>query len=179
MELFGITILTSFLFCLAGGLFFADKTPLRSFLAEFPRSRKLAHLFISLSVFWFLYRHVSQLSEADFGEYKVLIGILSIGIAIGSCFFVSDFLAVRGLSILILFYSREALDLAFLQEPASRLYLVAIVYALVIGAIYFGAWPFKMRDFMKWVLSKRTRSRNLGLLLILNGVLMTITALSY
>ena len=69
-----------------------------------------------------------QLSEADFGEYRLYIGGIAIFIGVSSYVYVRDFLAVRALCILVLFYSREVLDAAFLQEPVTRLFLVSIIY---------------------------------------------------
>ena len=31
---------------------------------------------------WFLWRHVAFLSEADFGNYKLLIGTVALGVAV-------------------------------------------------------------------------------------------------
>ena len=72
---------------------------------KFPRSQKLSILLLALGLGWFLHRHVQNLSNADFGEYKVLIGGLASAVAVLSYLFVKDFLAVRALCILALFYS--------------------------------------------------------------------------
>ena len=92
-----------------------------------------------------------HLSEADFGEYRWYIGGIAIFIGVSSYVYARDFLAVRALCILVLFYSREVLDAAFLQEPVTRLFLVSVIYLLVVAALYFGAWPYKMRDFLDWL----------------------------
>ena len=81
---------------------------------------------------WFLYRHVFQLSEADFGDYKLIISLVTLFIFFSSFIFTSDFLAVRGLSIVILLYAREVLDAAFLQEPTSRLVHGSVIYLFII-----------------------------------------------
>ena len=64
---------------------------------------------------------------------------------------VKDFLAVRSLSIICLFYSREVLDSAWLQDSPGRLLLVTITYFIIVAALYFGAWPFRFRDFFIWL----------------------------
>ena len=106
MDLFTYTIVTSLGLLLAGFTFTLNKDAWNKYILSFPRSTKLSLLFMGLSLLWFLVGHVSNLSEADFGEYKILIGTIGVGIAVGAFFFVNDFLAVRGLSILLLFYSR-------------------------------------------------------------------------
>ncbi len=125
MDIFHFAIVTSFALLLTGVGFALDKDALNKRILSFPRSQKLSLLFLGLGLVWFLVGHVSHLSEADFGDYKMLIGLAGVAIAVGSFFFVNDFLAVRGLSILMLFYSREVLDSAWMLESQSRLLLVA------------------------------------------------------
>ena len=88
----------------------------------FARSNKAAVILLSASLIWFIYRYVQNLSEADFGNYKLIIGLVAVFIYFGSFALVKDFLAVRALSIICMFYSREVLDSAWLQDSPNRLY---------------------------------------------------------
>ena len=175
MNLFTYTIVTSLGLLLAGFTFALNKDVWNKYICSFPRSTKLSLLFMGLSLLWFLVGHVSNLSEADFGEYKILIGTIGVGIAVGAFFYVNDFLAVRGLSILLLFYSREVLDSAFLHESQSRLLLVSIIYLIIVLSLYLGAWPYRIRDFFAWIFDQANRSRNFGVLLILLGVVLGVS----
>jgi hypothetical protein len=177
MELFQLSILTSFLLFAAGILFVSSRDSLHSLILGFPRSLKLSVLLLALGLSWFIARHVIQLSEADFGEYRWYIGGIAIFIGVSSYIFVQDFLAVRALCILALFYSREVLDAAFLQEPATRLFLVSIIYLIVAGALYFGAWPYRMRDFLGWLFDKPIRRSSFGFGLL--GCAMVLLGLSF
>ena len=179
MDLFIYTILTSLGLLLAGFTFVLNNDVWNRYIRSFPRSTKLSLLFMGLSLVWFLVRHVSNLSEADFGEYKILIGTIGIGIAVGAFFFVNDFLAVRGLSVLLLFFSRELLDSAFLHESQSRLPLVSIIYLIIVLSLYFGAWPYRIRDFFTWIFDQANRSRNFGMVLILLGVVLGVSTFAY
>ena len=120
---------------------------------------------LTLSLAWFLFRYVQNLSEADFGKYKLVIGLVAIFIFFGSFALVKDFLAVRSLSILCLFYAREVLDSAWLQDPPARLFLVTITYILIVSALYFGAWPYRFRDFFEWLAENNKRVQILSVLL--------------
>ncbi|MBT3635427.1 MAG: hypothetical protein HN531_00685 [Opitutae bacterium] len=162
MELFGFSILTSFLLFAVGFLFASGRSSIHSFIRGFPRSLKLAVFLLALALSWFIARHVMNLSEADFGEYRWYIGGIAIFIGVSSYVFVRDFLAVRAFCILALFYSREVLDAAFLQEPTTRLFLVSIIYLIIVGALYFGAWPYRMRDFLDWLFDKPARPARFG-----------------
>ena len=88
-----------------------------------------------------------------------------------------DFLAVRSLSILCLFYAREVLDSAWLQDPPARLFLVTITYILIVSALYFGAWPYRFRDFFEWLAENSKRVQILSVLLSIIG--LTMLALSF
>ena len=101
---------------------------------------------MTISLGWFLFRYVQNLSEADFGNYK-RYWFVAVFIYFGSFALVKDFLAVRSLSIICLFYSREVLDSAWLQDSPGRLLLLTITYFIIVAALYFGAW-FRFRDFI-------------------------------
>ena len=169
------TMITATAFLILGGCLLAKNEKLDDFIKNFPRSKKLSILFMSCGSVWFLYRHVLNLGEADFGDYKSFIAIITLFILISSFIFTQDFLAVRGISIALLLYSREVLDAAFLQEPLSRLVLVSTTYFLIICALYFGAWPYRMRDLITYLYDKPKRKMVLGYFLFLNSISLFIS----
>jgi hypothetical protein len=120
-----------------------------------------------------------HLGEADFGEYKTIIVLISICILFSAFFLTKDFLAVRALSILILLYSREVLDAAFLQEPSARLFLVAVIYILISVALYLGAYPYRMRDFLTFIYREKSRPKYLGIAVVGCGLVLSFSVLSY
>ena len=179
MNLFEATILTAVFLLVAGTALAVDRSSLNSLIRKFPRSQKLSILFLSIGMAWFVFRHVKNLSDADFGEYRFFIGVIALLICVFSYVFVRDFLAVRALCILCLFYSREALDAAFLQEPNTRLFLVSIIYLLVVASLYFGAWPYRMRDFLNWLFGKPSRSSKFGFAIVACGLVLFGLSFTY
>lgn len=177
--------LVYFTLCTSGflgllGLFLTFKSfKAEEVIRKFLRSQKASILLLAIGLFWFLFHHVQNLGEADFGEYKFIIGLIGVFIAVSSYFFINDFLAVRALCILLLFYSRLALDSAFLQEPQSRLFLVTVIYFIVMCAIYFGAWPYRLRDLLNWLYGNSKRSILLGVSFICYSLVLLGVALSY
>ena len=71
-----------------------------------------------------------------------------------------------------MFYSREVLDSAWLQDSPSRLYLVSITYIIIVAALYFGAWPFRFRDFFVWLDKKEHGVKLLSLSFSMIGLSM-------
>ena len=161
------------------GFLFSRSNNIRSIILGFPRSKRCSFWFVGISTLWFLGRHVAFLSEADFGNYKLLIGAIALGTGILSFVFVADFLAVRGLAMMILLWSREVLDAAFLNDALSRLILVSVVYILIVLSIYFGAWPYKMRDFLEWLNQRSVRMSAFGWIFTLVGILIISLSFSY
>lgn len=172
MNLQSFCFFTSLILIVVACCFFPDSEKWTNKLKKLPRSKTLSFISMSLGAIWFLYRHVLNLSEADFGDYKSVITLVSVFILVSSFYFTKDFLAVRGICILLLFYSREALDAAYLVESQSKLILVTLIYLLIIAALYFGSWPYRMRDFMDYIFTNKIRSRFLGALLLVNGLLL-------
>jgi hypothetical protein len=178
MDLFFFTITTALLIGLLGVFFFLFRNK-NNQLSTLLRSPKATILLLGISLFWFLYRHVQSLGDADFGEYKVTIGLIAVFIAVSSYFLINDFLAVRSICILLLFYAREVLDSAFLQEPTTRLFLVSVVYFMIVLSIYFGTYPYRLRDFLKWLYNKSNRPIFLGSTLVICSIILLWVSFTY
>src|SRR6267154_309747 len=76
---------------------------------KFPRSVPWGCALMILGTGWFLW-NLSQESISDFETYKnvLLAGFAAIGI--GSCIYVQDFLAVRGLAVVFLLLAKLMVD---------------------------------------------------------------------
>ncbi len=172
MSLFQFSITTSLILTLLGLIAWLRRNSLCESMLSFGRSNKASVFLLTVCLIWFLFRYVRTLSEADFGNYKLVIGLVAVFIYFGSIALVRDFLAVRSLSILCLFYSREVLDAAWLQDPPGRLFLVTISYIIIVSALYFGAWPYRFRDFFQWLMKKNVRVQTLSISIFLIGIVM-------
>src|SRR6266496_3329526 len=68
---------------------------------KFPRSLPWGFALMLLGTVWFLW-NLSQESISDFASWKNVLFAGFAGIGIGTCLFVQDFLAVRGLAVVLL-----------------------------------------------------------------------------
>jgi hypothetical protein len=179
VSLYTATLYPGLALLLLGLAFLWNGLPFQRALHAFPRSESATILLFGAASLWFL-SLVYHLSPADFGDYRVpLLALFSV-IAVGAYFVTRDFLAVRGLAILLLLASRPLLDAAFLQPPQSRLFLVAFVYFIMIPAgLFLGALPYLLRDFLNWLAQKPLRPRALGATFFLYGLLLAYTASTY
>ena len=144
----------------------------------FLRSAKAAVIPFGGSGLWFLYT-LSQLGESDFGNTRGLLMAVFGGAGILAFFYLSVFLSVRGLCVFSLLLSREFLDSAFMQEPTSRLVLVSLAYALVVAALYLGAVPYRLRDFLTFLYEKPKRARAFGAAMLFCAAALVIASTTY
>jgi hypothetical protein len=146
---------------------------------SFPRSRRAAYVLFGAGAAWFLYI-VTQLTEADFGNYKLVLFVVFAAIALLSFRLVPDFLAVRGLAVLVLLGAGSFLTAAFMQwDYPQRLFMVAFVYLAIIAALFLAGYPYRLRDFFEWLFARPSRARTLGALCGGYGLLLAIVSFTY
>ncbi|MCX6954814.1 MAG: hypothetical protein NTV51_21870 [Verrucomicrobia bacterium] len=148
-------------------------------LKGFPRSPVATYVLFGVGAAWFLYG-IWHLSSADFGEYRKLLFVAFAAIAALSFKCVPDFLAVRGGCVVVLMGAMPLLDAAYMEyEKPQRLLMVSLVYLSLALAIWLGAQPWRMRDFLGWLFARPGRARAIGGALSGYGVLLSIVAFTY
>jgi hypothetical protein len=135
-----------------------NPTAFRASVRKFPRSLPCGYVLMLLGTGWFLW-NLSQESISDFASYKdkLLIGFAGIGVA--TCIFVQDFLAVRGLAIVLLLLAKLMVDTGrlALSETHWVLLIQTWAYLLVIAGIWFTVSPWRLRDFLQWATASEKR----------------------
>jgi hypothetical protein len=127
---------------------------------KFPRSLGWGYALMLLGTAWFLW-NLSQESIADFASYKNILfgGFAAIGI--GTCIFVQDFLAVRGLAIVLLLLAKVMVDIGRprLADTSWTLVIQTLAYILVVGGIWFTVSPWRVRDILEWHVATEQRTK--------------------
>ncbi len=142
------------------------------------RSKPAAIVFLTLATGWFVWK-LMHLGAPDFGNYKHWLILLFVVSSILSYFYIPDFLAVRGLAALLLLFSDAVLDAAYMEEPASRLFLVGFTYLVIIACMYLASLPYRLRDFFSWLYQSSARARFMAAILLIYGLLLGYVAFSY
>jgi hypothetical protein len=178
MSLFAASIIPALLLLLVGIPLLVDLSPVKAAIRAFPRSAPVGYVVFSAAAVWFLY-NILHLSNADFGEYRVLL-LIGFGlVAILSFRSVPDFLGVRGASALVLVAASPFLDAAYMQyDKPARLFMVSLVYVALALSIWLGAQPWRLRDFFEWLFAREARSRVVGGLFVAYGVVLCGAAFS-
>lgn len=173
------TILTGLILLGKGAWFLSSNAKTQALTKASLRNKPVTGVLLVLATAWFIY-HLVHLGPSDFGDYKHYMILFVTGVAVGSWFYVPDFLAVRAACGLNLLYAQLMLKSAFAHyELPQRLFLVSIIYIGICGALYFGALPYRMRDLLNWLYDKPLRSRLLGCFMALYGLILLGTSFTY
>lgn len=181
MSLTFATLLVGLILIGLGSLLLVSNSLIVSLLKGFPRSQAAAIVFFGGGALGFIYQ-VYGMSAADvigFSSPTPFVFLFA-ALAVLSFIYLPEFLAVRGLSVVILVGAWPLLMSAYgkYQLP-ERLFLVSALYVAVSFAIYLGASPFRLRDFLEWLYRVPGRARVLGAGLTAYGVLLAAVAFTY
>ena len=144
-------------------------------LRRFPRSLPWGYALMLLGTAWFLY-NLSRESIADFATYKnfLFAGFALVGI--GSCVFVRDFLAVRGLAVVLLLLAKLMVDTGrpHLGETPWVLLIQAWAYLLVLAGMWFTIAPWRLRNLLEWTTASANRFKKTCGLCLAFGLLVRV-----
>jgi hypothetical protein len=168
------------IFLVALGLALAlANAPAGAALKSFPRSPSAAAIFFGGGSIWFL-ANVWNLSPADFGDYHLPLFVAFGLIAVLAFKSVPDFLAVRGVCLLVFLAASPLLGAAYMEyDHPQRLFLVTFVYICIALSIWLAVQPWRVRDFIAWLLARPGRGRGFGVLLAAYGILLCGLAFTY
>jgi hypothetical protein len=138
---------------------------------KFPRNLAAGVLLMLLGTAWFVW-NVNQEPIADFSAFKpyMMAGFIAVGVL--SCVFVQDFLAVRGLAVVLLLLGKLMVDTGrpHLGESPFVLVIQAWAYVFILLGIWFTITPWKLRDLLSWATATEERTR------LLSGVRLAFAA---
>lgn len=127
---------------------------------RFPRNYGIGVALMLVATAWFV-SNVNREPIADFSAYKPAMLVAFTAIGVGSCIFVRDFLAVRGLAVLLLLLAKLMVDTgrAHIGQSPFVLIIQAWGYVLVLAGIWFTVTPWRLRDFINWATASEARVR--------------------
>jgi hypothetical protein len=150
----------------------------KQWLLDFPRSLFLGRVFLVVAVAWCIWLILTM----DLGEFAAVrhpMAIAAFFCGVLTWIFVEEFLSVRALSILFLLAADVLLCAAFLQPPVSRLWLVFLAYAWILGGLFCVGLPWLMRDALAWFTKSDWRLRLAAAAGVAYGLLLVISAAAF
>lgn len=151
----------------------------REAMRKFPRSLPWGYFLVGLGTFWFLL-NLNQESIADFARFKPamlaafgLLGLLT-------CVFVRDFLAVRGLAVVLMLLAKLMVDTGrpLLGETPWVLLIQTSAYVFVIAGMWFTISPWRLRDLLNWSTASEQRIRTGSGIRLALALLITVLGLT-
>jgi hypothetical protein len=130
-------------------------------LRKFPRHLPAGFVLMLLGTAWFIW-NVNVEKNSDFAHMKpyMMTGFTVVGV--GACFYVQDFLAVRGLSVVLLLLAKLMLDTQRWHESGWRLVIAVWAYVLIVVGIWFTVSPWRCRNWIQWNTANDQRLRVLS-----------------
>ncbi len=127
---------------------------------KLPRNLPVGIALMLLGTAWFLWI-VNQEPIADFSAYKPVMMIAFAAVGVLTCVFVQDFLAVRGLAVVLMLLGKLMVDTGRPHLGTSPWVLVIQVwaYVLIIAGMWFTVTPWKFRDFIEFATATDKRIR--------------------
>src|ERR1035438_8794682 len=125
-----------------------------------PRNVPVGVALVLLGTAWFLWI-VNAEPIADFSAYKPMMMIAFAAVGLLTCVFIQDFLAARGLAVLLLLLGKLMLDTGrpHLGESAWVLVIQAWAYIWIVTGIWFTITPWKLRDLIEFATATEARTR--------------------
>ena len=146
-------------------------------LRKFPRSQRWGFALMGLGTIWFLW-NLNNESISDFAAYKgvMLVGFGAVGLL--TCIFVRDFLAVRGLAVVLLLLAKLMIDTARWHDSEWRLVISTWAYVWIIAGMWFTISPWRLRDLIQWSTANESRVRVGSALRLALGALVLVLGLT-
>jgi hypothetical protein len=127
-------------------------------IKRFPRAIGVGSVLIVLATVWFVY-NLKVESIADFEPMKPYLMIILVALGVGTCLFLQDFIAVRGLAALMLLVAKLMVDAG--RPHLGESPLVEVNQYLAYFFVALGMWltisPWRLRDWFDWATASNGR----------------------
>lgn len=158
------------------------------FLKKFPRDHMAGQILLGIGMVWFWLLiapdtlGIFSSLTMDLGEFNGAKRFLRIAVPVTFilvCISVKEFLAVRALGLLGLMIAAPLLEAAFLKDPASRILIPLLAYALIIKSMFWIGMPYTFRDAADWLTARGSRLRSWAAGSLVYGLLILTCALLF
>ena len=146
-------------------------------LQRFPRQVFPGVVLMLGGTAWFLWNlYTSNLT--DFAEWRPIMYAGFSLLGIGCCFFVQDYLSVRGAAVVALLACDRILDIQRNADSGWRVVLALWCYLVIVLSVWWVGSPWRVRDLAGWLTGAPKRMTGAGLILSAFGALVAGLALT-
>jgi hypothetical protein len=145
---------------------------------RFPRNVPVGIGLMLLGTAWF-FLNLYRSNLDDFREWRPIIYAAIILIGLGNCFFVRDYIAVRGLGVVLLLGCDVLLDAQRFHPSPLKFPLPLWCYLMIVLSVWWVMSPWRLRDAVNWATVGEGRMRRVGLVgMAWGGALIALGALA-
>jgi hypothetical protein len=146
---------------------------------KFPRNVPIGIALVLLATAWFLWI-LSQEAVSDFATFKNVLFMLFAAVGIGTCIYVQDFIAVRGLAVIFLLLAKLMVDSGrpLLEKTHWTLVIQTWAYIMVVAGMWFTLSPWRLRDLLNWATATEQRVRIGSAIRLAFGLFVAILGLT-
>ncbi|MGN6641951.1 MAG: hypothetical protein ACTHKU_03000 [Verrucomicrobiota bacterium] len=146
---------------------------------KFPRNVPIGAVLMLIGTLWFLF-NLNQESISEFERFKKFLFLGFAAVGVGSCLFVQDFLAVRGLAVVMLLLAKLMVDTGrpMLEVTHWTLVVQTLAYVLIVAGIWLTISPYRLRDLLNWATANEKRVRIGSSIRLAFGLFLTVLGLT-
>ncbi len=158
---------------------FANPQKFATSVRSFSRNLPVGIGLMLLGTAWFIW-NVNTEPAADFSAYKPAMMMAFAAVGILSCFFVQDFLAVRGLAVVSLLLAKAMVDIGrpHLGDTPWVLVIQVWAYVLIAAGIWFTITPWKLRDLLNWMTATPSRIKTFSAIRLCFAIFVMLLGLT-
>ncbi|HTI68865.1 MAG TPA: hypothetical protein VMF06_02800 [Candidatus Limnocylindria bacterium] len=151
--------------------------PSMAFLRKFHRNVPLGIFFTLLATAWFEYNLFNS-DVTDFAQWKPLM-LAGLGlIGVGTCFYVQDYISVRGGAALALLIADVVLDTQRWSPSPWKNVITVWMYVWICLSCWVVVQPWRIRDWILWATTFPKRLKMLSLSGLSFGLLVIVLGLT-
>lgn len=178
MSITLFSCILGFLLIASGIICFNLKPSMEQTFYQWLRNDTLGIAVFLIPATWFMFK-LTQLGEADFGQYKNWLLLLFGFTFIGCCIYWRDFLIVRGIAMFTIMSIDALFKISYMSEAIVSPAISLLFYIFIIIALYCGCYPYCIRNILPKAFCKNSRYiKYVGMFCIFYGiVLLTLSTL--
>ena len=132
-----------------------------AWLTAFPRRVFPGVVLMLAGTAWFVWNLYSS-NLTDFAEWRPIMYAGSVLLGVGCCFFVQDYLAVRGACVVALLGCDAILDVQRIHDSPWRAVLAGWCYLVIVFSVWWVQAPWRVRDLAGWLVAAPGRLGRVG-----------------
>ncbi len=146
---------------------------------KLPRNVPVGVALMLLGTAWFLWI-VNAEPIADFSAYKPIMMVAFAAVGVLTCIFIQDFLAVRGLAVVLMLLGKLMLDTGrpHLGQSPFVLLIQAWAYVLIVAGMWFTIAPWRLRDLIQFATATANRIRFVSMIRLAFAIFIVVLGLT-